>query len=479
MLAAVACALGLACGSAMARAIVAMLGPSSDPVYLDVHIGWRMAAFAVLAAGIATLLFALVPALRASAANPNDALKAGGARLSGRRAVLRPMLAAQIALSYTVLFTGGLFLLSFQKLVRLDLGFQPDGVMLVTVATENNQIQDGNLRMLEVLDRVREVPGVKAAGISQFALFSGTGWSDVVRVPGRPPNSVDVTVVPTSPGWFEAMGIRLLAGRGLTRRDDVGSGSEAVVVNEAFAREFFPGENPIGKRFFRPESRRPNRDYADVDRGGYPQLIVGLVRDAHYSSVREPAPPTYYIPLVQVWTAPLAIRTAGDPQAAIAGVREAVRRYGLGLRTTEVQLESTLVKDNLIRERVLAVLSGFFAMAAVLLAAVGLYGVLSYAVVRRRREIGIRMALGARRGTVMRLVMSEVALVVGIGLAAGLAGGRLLAGSVEKLLYEVKATDAASIALPVACLLAGAAVAALRPALRAARLDPSAVLRED
>jgi predicted permease len=478
MLALAACALGVACGEAMAQAIVRMLGPASDPVYLDLHLGWRMAAFAMAAGAASTLLFALVPALRASAANPNEALKSGGGKHSGRRAVLRPMLAAQIALSFAVLFVGGLFLLSFDRLVHLDLGFQPEGVMIVTLATENNQIQDGNLRMLEVLDRVREAPGVKAAGISQFALFSGSGWSDVVRIPGKPPSAVEVTVVPVSPGWFEAMGIRRLAGRDL-KRQDVETGSGAVVVNEAFARQFFPGEDPIGKQFFRPESRRPNRNYADVDRGGYPQTIVGLVGNAHYSDVREPAPPTYYIPLVQVWTAPLAVRTAGDPQAAIAGVREAVRRYGRQLRTTEVQLESTLVNDNLIRERVLAVLSGFFALAAVVLAGVGLYGVLSYAVVRRTREIGIRVALGARRAAVVRLVVKEVGLVTAIGLAAGFGGGRLLAGFVEKLLFEVKATDAVSIGLPLGLLLAGTALAAVRPALRAARVDPAVALREE
>lgn len=350
--------------------------------------------------------------------------------------------------------------------------------MLVTLATENNQIQDGHMRMLEVLDRVREVPGVKSAGISQFALFSGSGWSDTVRIPGKPPNAVEVTVVPMSPGWFQAMGMRLLAGRDLTRRD-VETGAAAVVVNEAFARQFFPGEDPIGKRFFRPESRRPNRDYADVDRGGYPQTIVGLVRNSHYSDVRELPPPTYYIPLVQVWSAPLAVRTAGDPQAAIAGVREAVRRYGRQLRTTEVQLESTLVSDNLVRERLLAVLSGFFALAAVVLAGVGLYGVLSYAVVRRTREIGIRVALGARRASVVRLVVAEVGLVMAAGLAAGFAGGKLLAGFVEKLLFEVKAMDALSIGLPLGLLLAGAALAAVRPALRATRVDPAVALREE
>jgi predicted permease len=478
LLAAVACILGLLSGKAMAQGIVGMLGPSHSPVYLDLHTGWHTIAFAAAAGLSATLLFALLPALRVSAADPHEALKAGGLKQSGRRAALRPMLAAQIALSFTVLFLGGLFLLSFRKLTTLDLGFSRDGILLVTLSTNNNQIQDGHLRMNEVLDRVREVPGVKSAGISTFALFSGTGWSDTVRVPGRPPDPTDVVILPITPGWFETMGIRRLAGRDLTRQD-VETGAASVLVNQAFARRYFPGVDPVGRRFFRPESRRPNRDYADVDRGGYPQTIVGLVRDALYDDIRRPAPPTYYIPIVQTWSASLAVRTAGDPQAVIAGVREAVRRYGRELHTTEVQLESSLVNDNMIPERVLAVLSAFFAAAAIVLAAVGLYGVLSYGVLRRTREIGIRLALGARRGTVVRLVISEVGLVTAIGLGVGFAGGRFLSGAVEKLLFEVKPSDAASLGLPIALLLAGAALAAIRPALRAARIDPAVALREE
>jgi putative ABC transport system permease protein len=160
-------------------------------------------------------------------------------------------------------------------------------------------------------------------------------------------------------------------------------------------------------------------------------------------------------------------------------VREAVRTFGHSLRTVDVTLQSTLVNDALIHERLLAVLSCFFTLVAAVLAGVGLYGVLSYSVVRRTREIGIRVALGARRVSVVRLITSEIGLVTAIGLAAGLAGGEMLARSVSKLLYEVKPTDAASVAFPVACLLGAAAVAALRPAMRAARVDPSVTLREE
>jgi hypothetical protein len=268
-----------------------------------------------------------------------------------------------------------------------------------------------------------------------------------------------------------------LAGRDLAVQD-VMRQTDSVIVNEAFARRYFPGEDPIGKEFFRPLSNLPDSDFHEANRLGLPQRVVGLVRDVHYDSVREPAPPTYYIPLVQTWTASMAVRT-DDPLRTIPLVREAVRAFGHSLRTTDVMLQSTLVNDDLIRERLLAILSGFFALVAVVLAGVGLYGVLSYSVVRRTREIGIRVALGALRGSVVRLVVWEIAPAIGVGLAAGIFGGNLLAGYLAKLLYEVKPTDAASIAFPLGWLLAAAAVAAIRPAVRATGVDPAVALREE
>ena len=478
LLASAACALGLAFGAAVAPAIVRMLGPSDNPVYLDLHVGWRMLAFVALAGAATTLLFALAPALRASAVAPHEALKSGGAKHSSRSAVLRPMLAAQVAFSFMVLFAGGLFLFSFHKLANLDLGFSRDGVALVTVATENNKIQDAQLAMTELLDRVRAVAGVRSAAISAFGLFGDSRWTDSVLIPGRAPETTQSTVLPVTPGYFATMGIRLLAGRDLTVREVIRQ-SDSVVVNEAFARHYFPGENPLGKRFFRPLSNLPNSDTHDANRLGLPQRIVGLVRDVHYDSVREPAPPTYYIPLNQTPVSKMAVRVQGDPVRVIPMVRDAVRAFGHSLRPTELTLQSTLVNDALIRERLLAVLSCFFTLVAAVLAGVGLYGVLSYSVVRRTREIGIRVALGARRGSVVRLIVAEIGLVTAVGLGAGFAGSELMARSVAKLLYEVKPTDAASVAFPLAGLLAAAAVAALRPALRAARVDPSIALREE
>jgi putative ABC transport system permease protein len=466
LVAAAACALGLALGAAAAPAIVGMLGPWNLPVYLDVHLGWRMMSFAAAASLAATLLFALAPALRASGVAPQEALKAGGAKYSGRRAILRPMLAAQIALSFAVLFIGGMFVLSFMKLANVDLGFSRARVALLTIARhpkdKNSQFQTAAL-----LERVRGVPGVRSAGISEWSLFSGDVWSEIIRIPGRASDLVSTTILPVSPGFFETMGIRLLAGRDLAARD-LETNSGALVVNQAFARHYFPGEQALGKHFILPGDNHNDRT----------EQIAGIVGDVHYLSVREPAPLTIYLPIDHL-QGTLAVRTEGDPRAVASRVRDAVQSFGHSLKVQEVVLQSTLVDDSLIRERLLALLSGFFAIVAAVLAAVGLYGVLSYSLVRRRREIGIRVALGARRSSVVRLVLSDIAVVTALGLAAGIFGGNLLARAVTKLLYEVQPTDMASIALPLGCLLAAAALAGARPAVRAARVDPALALREE
>ena len=467
LLASAACVLGFAFGAAVAPAIVGMLGSSRNPVYLDLQLTWRLVGFTTAAGVLSALLFALAPALRASGVAPQEALKGGG-KHSARSALLRPVLAAQVGIGFAVLFVSGLFLASFVKLVNLDLGFSGNGVVLFTLAARsgarNTQVAEADL-----LDRVRALPGVRSAGMSEWGLFSGSGRDQVIRIPGRAPDPALANVLPISPRFFQTMGMRLLAGRDLNQTD-MEKRSGAVVVNEAFARHYFPGEDPLRKRFTWPAH---GSNAPDV-----PEQIVGLVRDAHYGSVRDPAPPTMYLPMEHL-RGTLAVRAAGDPLRLIPAVRQAVRGFGPALEISEVVQQSTLVNNALLRERLLAVLSGFFAVVAVLLAAVGLYGVLSYSVVRRTREIGIRVALGARQSTVVRMVVAEIALATAAGSAGGLAAGEVLARSAAKLLYEVKPTGLPSIALPLASLLAAAAIAALRPAVRAARVDPAVALRED
>jgi len=471
VLAAMACVLGLVWAAATAPAIVRMLGTAGNPVYLDLHAGWRMFAFVLLAGLLATILFALTPAVQASGVSPHDALKAAGGKHSARRALLRPMMAVQVAISFMVLFIGGMFLVSFEKLLNVDLGFAQTGVLVSRIeAKELRDPQASRQAALELLDRVRQLPGVRAAALSEFPLFTSSGWTQWVRIPGRAPDTLDSVVLPVSPSFFEAMGTRLLAGRDFTVRD-VEAEAPVALVNEAFARHYFPGADPLGKRFTRPSGRPGLPDVTEE--------IIGLVRDAHYDSVREPAPSTFYIPLRTLSNARLEVRAETDALQLAPLVREAVRSFGHSTRATDIVLQSTLVSNALIRERLLAVLSGFFALVAVALATVGLYGVLSYSVSRRTREIGIRLALGARQASVIRLVFSEIALVTVVGLVVGFPGGNALARSISKLLYEVKPADVSSISLPLAALLAAAGIAGVRPALRAAGVDPAVALREE
>lgn len=474
LLAAVACVLGLAIASASAPSIVNLLSPSEYPAYLDLQIGWRILGFVGLICIATTVLFGLVPALRASSVSPHEALKAGGAKQSGRSSVLRPLLASQVSFSFVVLFVGGLFLLSFHRITHVDLGFSKDRVALFDIGMigDSEKNDHSYVVALQLLDLVRRVPTVEAASLSIQGLIGGDfAWvmRPGVQFPGREPEPVKPRFLEVSPGFFETMQMRLLDGRDFSPRD-MPAGSPAVVVNQEFVRQYLPEKNPVGVRFERS---------GDGPRATtIPQEIVGVVRDAKYNNLREPNSPTIYAP----WRYPsdtLEVRTAGSPMAIAPVIRQLIPRLSPALRVNSVTLQSTRINDTLLRERLLALLAGFFAIVAVVLAAIGLYGVLSYSVVRRTKEIGIRVALGARQLGVVRLVISDVMLVIAIGLGIGIAGGFALGRFVATLLFEVKPSDFWSLALPLACFLLACALAALPPAFRAAHVDPIVALREE
>jgi predicted permease len=466
-----ACLLGLAIAAATAPSIVNLLSPSDFPAYLDLQIGWRVLGFVALIGIATTLLFGLAPALHASGVSPHEALKAGGAKQSSKIGLLRPLLASQVGFSFVVLFLGGLLLISFQKLTSVDLGFSKDRVALFDIRMKNPARNDrAHLAALQLLDSVRRIPTVQAAGMSMTALVGGNyGWvmRPGIRFPGHQLESVKPRYLPVSTGFFETMQMRLVDGRDLAARD-MGPESTAVVVNQAFVRHYLSGENPLGVRF----------EMFDDDPRPAPQEIVGVVQDAKYNNLREATSPTVYGP----WGQPdgvMEVRTAGNPMAVAPAIRQAINHSNAGLRVNNVTLQSTRINNSVLRERLMALLAGFFAIVAVVLAAIGLYGVLSYSVVRRTKEIGIRVALGARQLGVVRLVISDVMLVIAVGLGIGIAGGFALGRFVASLLFEVKASDFWSLALPLACFLLACALAALPPAFRAARVDPIVALREE
>jgi predicted permease len=471
-------------GSWFARAsaplLVGMLAPRETPAYLDFRFDWRALAFVTAIGALATLMVGLLPALRASAIAPIKALKASGGRHTSRLALLRPLIGTQIAFSLTVLFLASLLIASFERLSHVDLGFHPEQVGLVdlTPVAPNAPAHDRDAA-LHVLERVRALPGVAAAAQSSWPLMSGSGWSSAVWLPGGRWDGVEVSLLEVSPGFIETMRIPLRAGRDLSRAD-IYDGSPSVLVNETFARKYFPGVSPLGRQFIRPERR--NEKTPEIQRV---HEVVGLVADAKYNSVRNAAPPTVYVPPRAlrsgdtVRDATLEIRSSMSLEAVTDAVRAVVRELAPELKVTGSTLESTLVTNTMLRERLLAVLSGFFALISLALAGVGLYGVLSYSVVQQTREIGIRVALGAAQRAVVAGVLRGVAAYVVLGIAAGLAAGLWLAQFVEKLLYEVQSRDMVSVALPIGELLLIAASAALLPARRAARVDPIVALRDE
>jgi len=464
LLAAGASVLGLLFARAAGPSIIGMLAPSTSPVYLELRTDWRLLAFLSLAGALTTILFGLAPALRASRVAPLGTLRAGEPRATARTGLPRPLVAVQVSFSLAILFVAGLFLLSFGRLANTDVGFARDGVLLVRVESRD-LLDPETARMvgLQLLERVRSVPGVANASGSISPLFSQGGTISRVRVPGHESDTFSPPHLFVSPGFFETMQIRLIAGREFLPSDSEPLEPTAVIVNEAFARRYFGGASPIGRVYDRTGQPPPVR-----------QEIVGVVTDVR-SDLRSLPPPTVYVPLRGFRT--MQVRAAGDPLGLTAVIDREVRATHPSLRATAFTLQATQVANTLVRERLLALLSGFFAAVGLLMAAVGLYGVLSYSVVRRTREIGIRMALGARSGALVITIVRDAALMTGIGIVVGLAGGLYLSGFVKSFLHEVHPTDAFSIVMPTGCLLLTAFCAAVPAARRASLLDPVEALR--
>ncbi|MPY87817.1 MAG: FtsX-like permease family protein [Luteitalea sp.] len=476
LLASVACVLGLLIAAVVGPAIVNMLAPSTDPAYLDLRLNWRVLAFAGGIGLMTTVLFGLAPALRASSVATMGVLKGTGGRVSARL-TLRPLLALQVGFSLVVLFVASLLLLSFLRLTRVHPGFSQDRVLLLSLDTGVIDDDEGKARVaaLQLLDRVQQMPGVDGAALSEWALFEGAWWASEVRISGREPEAFAPSFLAISPGYLETMRMRLLEGRTFTVRDTEPDQPTTVIVNDAFARRFFNTTHVVGRSFGRPVGRRAATSPVVRD-GLLPQEIVGVVADAKYGDLREPAPPTVYVPLRGFGT--LHVRAASDDPLTLAPIlQREIPRELPALRVTNVTLQSTLIANSILSERLLALLSGFFAIVGLLLAAIGLYGVLSYGVVQRTREIGIRVALGAQPGVIVRTVLAHISGVMVAGIVAGLGGGLFLARFVKTMLYEVQPLDALSLALPVCGLIVVAVLAAVPPARRAARVDPVVALR--
>ena len=467
-LASAACALGLLFAALVAPSIVAHLGSTEFPAWLDVGPSSRTLAFAVALSLLTALLFGVVPALRASAVSPGEALKAGGTQNSGRIGSLRWMLAAQVGFSVAVLFLSGLLLLSFRKLIAVDLGFARNNVVLFDLAPRNPESHhpESGAKLLEY---VRHLPAVQAASLSQQRPMGGAMvWiaTPIIRLPSRANETVRPVEAPVSQGFFGAMQIRWIAGRDFLP-EEIAANSPSVIVNQAFVNKFYPNQNPIGQTF----------DKLTDDPDPIPQQVVGVVANIRYNNLREPEGPSIYSPLRDAAGATLNIRTASKAASLVPWLRKEIEKAAPTLTVRGSILLASQIDNTMIVERLLALLAGFFSVVALLLAGVGLYGVVNYAAVRRTREIGIRIALGARRATVVRLIVSGAAMPVIAGIALGMAAGLGLTRYLASQLFGVHPADLRSLAAPLVCILIAAVAAVLPPALRAASGDPLVALR--
>ncbi len=474
--------LGLVFATWGGRTLLMLLTQGRDPLPIHVRLDPGVLAFTAAISVLTTLVFGLAPAFRATRLDVAVDLKENAATARGEigRHRLRGnklLVAAQVAMSLPLVIGAGLFVRTLSNLQHQPLGFNPERILTFNVDPTKAGMQDARLlaAYARIQDRVRALPGVRGVTSSRLGLI--TGWvnngsaSLEGDTPATDPKTRRIHWNQVGPDFFETMGMILLLGRSIDVRDTA-TALQVAVVNEAMARQFFPGQHPIGRRF-----------WFGRERSGAPIEIVGVVRDAKYASLRAPAPPTAYVPYTQSRT-PLAamvyeVRTDGDPLALSNSIRRAVADIVPGVPIGDVKTQARLIDDSLGQEVMYVRLFGFFGLLALLLACVGLYGTMSYALGRRTREIGIRMALGAARGRVLGSALTE-ALVIAV---AGVAGGALLAWAcaryVRSLLFDVTPLDAPTFAAAVVIMITVAAGAAYLPARRASRLEPLKALREE
>jgi predicted permease len=450
--------------------VVSMINPSDNPARLILPSDWQVLGFGLALALLVTLLFGLIPALRASSVNPVSALKGGDDPHSKRR-LMHALIAVQVAFCFLVLFVAGLFVTTFQRLSQQSTGFSTNRLLIVDAVTKTPQPIEF---WEQVADHVRSMQGVEAVAIGDSPLLGGSGWNNFISVNGAPPNGVLSYMRAVSPGWLDVMKIRLLDGRDF-RPGDMHPG--AALVNETFAKTYFDGVDPVGKSFDLSLDEGVRLRYE----------IVGLVGDVRYRNLREPILPQLYVPFHAVdgngasrkrGAGILLVRTVSlNPRSLASVLRQEVPRARAEFRVSRIRTQLEINQSQTVRERLLATLALFFAIVALLLAGVGLYGVLHYSVLQRRREIGIRIAVGAQAGGIARLVTMDVFAMVLVGALVGIGLGMLSVRYVESLFYQVKATDLQMLAFPTLAILAGAFLAALRPVMQAVRIEPVSMLR--
>jgi predicted permease len=485
--------LGLAFASGGVRVLLNLMPRRSIPLALSLTPDWRLLLFSFGVSLAAGLVCGIVPALQATRPDLTSALKSEVPRV-GRFDLRRALVVLQVALSLLLLIGAGLFVRSLQNLRSLDPGFARESVLLVNVNPQQSGYKGQQLRNFydRLLARVRQFGQVHVASLAEITPLAGSRWNSTVLVEGYQRKSdekpyVDFNAV--SPGYFETLGIPMLLGRDFREQDNpastpdpkirplnapdepLGPPAPVAIVNEAFASHFFPHQRPIGRHFSQSDKLNSGRSFE----------IVGVVKDSKYFDLRKPIEPMIYVP---VWrfgsqATTLCIRSTVRPQQLIGAIRREVANIDPAIPVLQTLTMQDQFDSTISQERMVTTLCGFFGTLAVLLAAIGLYGVMAHSVTRRYREIGIRMALGAERTSVLWLVLRETLLMIGIGAIIGLPAAFALTRLVKSFLYGLTPQDPLSIGLATAGLIAVTALAGYIPARRATKIDPMVALRYD
>jgi putative ABC transport system permease protein len=470
--------LGAALARGLSQFLVAFLSTEGDPLFVDLGTDWRVLGFTAGLAVLTTMLFGLTPAMRATRVSPGAVLKAAGRGMTAARerfGLRRILVVSQVALSLVLVVGALLFVRSLRNLTTLNAGFQKDGILVVDVdftklhtAKEQRQLFKKDLR-----ERIAAIPGVDSVADAYNVPASGNSWNDVVLSIGSPQKNLgEPWENRVSPGYFKTLNTPLLAGRDFDDHDTLSSPLVSI-VNESFVKKFLSAGNPIGQRFcIEAGAHEVNPIYE----------VVGVVKDTKYADLHDEIAPIAYYPDMQEKKPDLSdqiIVRSNSPLAGLIGdLKQTFSKVNPAIDIDFHTLNAT-IQGSLVRDRLMATLSGFFGILAGMLAAIGLYGVISYSVARRRNEIGIRMALGAGRPAILRMVMGEAGILLAVGTVVGTGLALALGRTTSSLLYGLHAYDAATIAMAIGALALVAAAASYLPAFRASRVDPMTALRDE
>jgi putative ABC transport system permease protein len=475
LLATVGTLLGVFIGGILSRFLVSFLSTERDKVFFNLELDWRVLAFTTGLAVLTCLLFGLLPAIRATANAPGVAIKANVRGITANRerfGLRRALVISQVALSLVLLVGALLFVRTLNNLSSLDAGFQQEGILItgLNLTRLNIPVENRQVMKKELLERLRSIPGVDSAAEASIVPVSGSGWNEFVLVENEPKSLSNVNRV--SDDYFKTMGTPILTGRDFNNQDILTS-PKVAIVNETFTNKFFHGANPLGKRF-KLEVGPQDPDFI--------YEIVGLVKDTKYSDLREEFIPIIYFPQSQDKDPDMApailIRSNSSLLGLISSIKGVVAEINPNI-TLNFRVMNTQIKESLLRERLMATLSGFFGILAALLATLGLYGVMSYMVVQRRSEIGIRMALGADRVKIIRMVVGEAGVLLIIGLAVGTLLALAVGRTASSLLFGLQPHDAVTFIMAITTLGLVGVLASFLPAKRASKLDPMIVLRHE